>query len=108
MEGREQGQQQRQTAKEVIAANVQHLIEQLEQGKSEALTAYLTAMSRFHNYSFGNILEIARQRAVTYCFTSLESINIRGCAPLETRDGRLVAVRANLIGLVDRKQSTRD
>ena len=63
MEGKEQ--QQRQTAKEVIAANVQHLIEQLEQGHSEALTAYLTAMSRFHNYSFGNILEIARQRAVT-------------------------------------------
>jgi antirestriction protein ArdC len=62
MEGREQRQQQRQTAKEVIAANLQHLIEQLEQGKSEALTAYLTAMSRFHNYSFGNILEIARQK----------------------------------------------
>ena len=51
-----------QTAKEVIAANVQALIEQLEQGHSEALTAYLTAMGRFHNYSFGNILEIARQK----------------------------------------------
>jgi len=47
-----------QTAKEVIAANVQALIEQLEQGHSEALTAYLTAMGRFHNYSFGNILEM--------------------------------------------------
>ena len=57
--------QQKQTAKEVIAANVQALIEQLEQGHSEALTAYLTAMGRFPNYSFGNILEIARQRAVT-------------------------------------------
>jgi antirestriction protein ArdC len=54
--------QQRQTAKEVIAANVQALIEQLEQGHSEGLTAYLTAMGRFHNYSFGNILEIARQK----------------------------------------------
>jgi len=52
MEGREQKQQQRQTAKEVIAANVQHLIQQLEQGHSETLTAYLTAMSRFHKYSF--------------------------------------------------------
>jgi len=51
-----------QTAKEVIAANVQALIEQLEQGHSDALTAYLTAMGRFHNYSFGNILEIARQK----------------------------------------------
>ena len=54
--------QQKQTAKEVIAANVQALIEQLEQGQSEGLTAYLTAMGRFHNYSFGNILEIARQK----------------------------------------------
>jgi hypothetical protein len=51
-----------QTAKEVIAANVQALIEQLEQRHSEALTAYLTAMGRFHTYSFGNILEIARQK----------------------------------------------
>src|SRR6201985_1613265 len=51
-----------QTAKEVIAANVQALIEQLEQGQSDALTAYLTAMGRFNNYSFGNILEIARQK----------------------------------------------
>ncbi|AFL89392.1 hypothetical protein Terro_3168 [Terriglobus roseus DSM 18391] len=50
-----------QTSKEVIAANVQLLIEQLEAGHSEGLTAYLTAMGRFHNYSFGNILEIARQ-----------------------------------------------
>ena len=50
------------TAKEVIAANVQSLIEQLEAGHSDALTAYLNAMSRFHNYSLGNILEIARQR----------------------------------------------
>lgn len=54
--------QQKQTAKEAIAANVQALIEQLEQGHSETLTAYLTAMGRFHNYSFGNILEIARQK----------------------------------------------
>src|ERR1700745_2996892 len=62
MEGREQKQQQRQPAKEVIADNVPHIIQQLEQGHSETLTPYLTAMSRFHNYSFGNILEIARQK----------------------------------------------
>ena len=62
MTGQSQQQPLRQTAKEVIAANVQHLIHQLETGHSQALTAYLTAMSRFHTYSFGNILEIARQR----------------------------------------------
>jgi len=54
--------QQRRTAKEIIAANVKELIAQLEAGHSNALTAYLDAMSRFHNYSFGNVLEIARQR----------------------------------------------
>ena len=59
---RSNDQQQPRTAKEVIAANVQSLIEQLEAGHSDALTAYLNAMSRFHNYSFGNILEIARQK----------------------------------------------
>jgi hypothetical protein len=53
--------QQRQTAKDIIAANVKLLIEQLEAGHSEGLTAYLTAMGRFHSYSLGNILKIARQ-----------------------------------------------
>ncbi len=54
--------QKPQTSKDLIAANVKLLIEQLEAGHSEGLTAYLTAMGRFHNYSFGNILEIARQK----------------------------------------------
>jgi hypothetical protein len=49
------------TKQELIAANIKLLIEQLEAGHSDALTNYLTAMSRFHNYSFGNVLEIARQ-----------------------------------------------
>jgi len=46
----------------VIAANVQYLIEQLEQGHSEVLTQYLTTMARFHKYSFGNVLLIASQK----------------------------------------------
>lgn len=49
------------TKQEMIAANIKLLIEQLEAGHSEALTSYLTAMSRFHSYSFSNVLEIARQ-----------------------------------------------
>ncbi len=49
------------TKQELIAANIKLLIEQLEAGHSDALTHYLTAMSRFHAYSFGNVLEIARQ-----------------------------------------------
>ena len=46
----------------LIKQAVDHLIQQLEAGKSEALTAYLSAMARFHNYSFGNVLAIARQK----------------------------------------------
>ena len=46
----------------LIRENVDFLIQQLEAGRSDALTAYLTAMSHFHNYSFGNILQIARQK----------------------------------------------
>jgi hypothetical protein len=46
---------------ELIANNIKLLIQQLEAGQSDALTNYLTAMSRFHSYSFGNVLEIARQ-----------------------------------------------
>ena len=40
------------TKQELIAVNIKLLIEQLKAGKSDALTNYLTAMSRFHNYSF--------------------------------------------------------
>jgi hypothetical protein len=48
--------------RQLIQGNVDFLIEQLEAGKSDSLTDYLDAMSRFHNYSFGNILQIARQK----------------------------------------------
>ncbi len=51
-----------QTAQQLIRENVLCLIAQLEAGHSDALTAYLNAMSRFHRYSFLNCLEIARQR----------------------------------------------
>lgn len=54
--------QQPKTAKDVIVANVQNLTEQSEAGQFDALTAYLNAMSRFHNCSYSNILEIARQK----------------------------------------------
>ncbi len=46
----------------IIKQAVEYLIEQVRAGKSETLTAYLAAMARFHNYSFGNILAIARAK----------------------------------------------
>jgi len=53
------------SAQQLIRENVKFLIEQLEAGHSETLTVYLSAMARFRNYSFGNVLLIASQRAVT-------------------------------------------
>ena len=47
---------------QLIKQAVDFLIQQLEAGKSETLTAYLNAMAQFHSYSFGNILQIARQK----------------------------------------------
>ena len=37
-------------------------LQSLESGQSEVLTAYLGAMAKFRNYSFGNIMLIARQK----------------------------------------------
>jgi hypothetical protein len=53
------------TKQELIAANIKLLIEQLEAGHSDALTNYLTAMSHFHNYSFGNVNSASRTLALT-------------------------------------------
>jgi antirestriction protein ArdC len=50
------------TAQQLVRENVQYLIEQLEAGHSEALTAFLDTMAHFRNYSFGNVLLIARQK----------------------------------------------
>src|SRR5579862_289711 len=41
---------------------VDFLVSALESGHSEVLTAYLGAMAKFHNYSFGNVMLIARQK----------------------------------------------
>jgi antirestriction protein ArdC len=41
---------------------VNFLVAALESGHSEVLTAYLGAMAKFRNYSFGNIMLIARQK----------------------------------------------
>ena len=90
-------QQQRQTAKEVIAANVKSLIEQLEAGHSNALTAYLDAMSRFHNYSFGNILEIARQRPSATRVAGLYAWNQLGRKVIKGQKG--IRILAPIIGI---------
>ena len=44
----------------VIKQGIDYLVKQLEAGKSETLTAYLTAMAKFRKYSFANVLSIVR------------------------------------------------
>tara|TARA_A100000171_G_scaffold42943_1_gene44643 strand:+ start:4745 stop:5644 length:900 start_codon:yes stop_codon:yes gene_type:complete len=48
-------------AREAVATAVDQLIEQLESGKSESLLKYLSTMSRFHSYSFQNLMLIMSQ-----------------------------------------------
>jgi len=50
------------SAREVVSTAVDTLIAQLESGKSEQLLTYLSTMSRFHSYSFGNVMLIMGQR----------------------------------------------
>src|SRR6202453_919942 len=42
--------------------DVDHLVQSLESGHSEVLAQYLGTMARFHAYSFGNVMLIARQK----------------------------------------------
>jgi len=48
-------------AKQLTEQALDQLIHALEAGKSEALKTYLATMSRFHKYSWGNLLLIAFQ-----------------------------------------------
>jgi hypothetical protein len=91
------------TSKELIAANVQSLIEQLEAGHSDALTAYLNAMSRFHNYSFGNILEIARQRPDATRVAGLYAWNQMGRKVKKGEKG--IRILAPIIGVRRKKNA---
>ena len=49
-------------ARRIAETALGELATQLESGHSDQLTAYLTAMSRFHNYSFNNLMLILKQR----------------------------------------------
>jgi hypothetical protein len=49
-------------AKQLSETAISRLTQALERGQSEALKVYLSVMSRFHRYSWGNILLIYSQR----------------------------------------------
>src|SRR5439155_5158773 len=48
--------------KSKIKDAVDYLVQSLESGHSGVLTQYLGAIARFHTYSFGNVMLIARQK----------------------------------------------
>jgi hypothetical protein len=95
-----------QTSKEFIAANVKLLIEQLEAGHSEGLTAYLTAMGKFHNYSFGNILEIARQMPLASRVAGLYAWNQLGRKVKKGQKG--IRILAPMLGIKRKKDKEAD
>jgi hypothetical protein len=63
---------------ELVKASIDALVTALEAGHSDALSAYLTAMSQFHHYSFQNILLIASQRPTASRVAGIRSWNELG------------------------------
>jgi len=89
------------SAQQLIRENVQYLIEQLEAGHSEALTAFLDAMAHFHSYSFGNVLLIARQKPGARNVAGMRTWNELGRSVRRGEKG--IAILAPMIGK-DRKK----
>jgi antirestriction protein ArdC len=90
------------TAQQLIRENVQYLIEQLEAGHSEALTAFLDAMAHFHNYSLGNVLLIARQKPTATHVAGMRAWNELGRRVKRGEKG--IAILAPMIGTRRKKQ----
>ena len=81
---------------------VNHLVEALQSGQSEVLTQYLSAMARFHNYSFGNIMLIARQKPDATNVAGLRTWNSLG--RFVKRGEKGIFILAPMVG----RRSTKD
>ena len=88
----------------LIRENLKHLIEQLEAGHSEALTAYLRAMAVFKNYSFGNQIAIARQRPSATFVAGMFAWNKLGRFVNKGEKG--IAIMAPVIGKSRKRRET--
>ncbi len=91
------------TAQQLIRENVKFLIEQLEAGHSESLTAFLDAMAHFHSYSFGNVLLIARQKPDATRVAGMFTWNQLGRRVKRGEKG--IAILAPMIGKRRKKQN---
>src|SRR6476659_6316157 len=92
---------------ELVKASIDTLVKALEAGHSDALTAYLSAMSQFHTYSFQNILLIASQRPTATRVAGIRTWNELGRRV--RRGEKAIMIFAPLIGykrnLIDVEQS---
>jgi antirestriction protein ArdC len=75
---------------------VNYLVEALEAGRSEVLTQYLSAIGRFHNYSLGNIMLIAREKPGATQVAGLRAWNSLG--RFVKRGEKGIMILAPLIG----------
>ena len=80
---------------------VDHLVASLEAGHSEVLTQYLGAMAKFHTYSFGNIMLIARQKPSASHIAGVRTWNALGRFVRRGEKGILI-----LAPLAGRKRKT--
>src|SRR6266849_7995518 len=80
-----------------------YLVQSLEAGHSEVLTQYLNAMARFHTYSFGNIMLIARQKPTATRVAGIRTWNSLGRFVKRGEKGILI-----LAPMVGRKKPTDD
>ena len=81
---------------------VDFLVAALESGHSEILTAYLGAMAKFHTYSFGNIMLIARQKPDATNVAGLRTWNSLG--RFVKRGEKGIFILAPMVG----RRSTKD
>ena len=81
---------------------VDFLVAALESGHSEVLTVYLGAMSKFHTYSFGNIMLIARQKPDATNVAGLRAWNSLG--RFVKRGEKGIFILAPMVG----RRSTKD
>src|ERR1700738_3170563 len=81
---------------------VNYLVQSLEAGQSSVLTQYLGAMAKFRNYSFGNIMLIARQKPDATNVAGLRTWNSLG--RFVKRGEKGIFILAPMVG----KRSTKD
>ena len=81
---------------------VDFLVAALESGHSEVLTAYLGAMAKFHTYSFGNVMLIARQKPDATNVAGLRTWNSLG--RFVKRGEKGIFILAPMVG----RRSTKD